>query len=233
MWQAAVRRSRRVTTGPLRNTAVATSANSLTSRFDRLLLERFAEAVRGRGPVCDLGCGPGQIAKFLHELRVDVLGVDFSPGMVDLARRLNPDISILRGDMYALDVPDGAWAGIAAFYSLIHIPRADVRRVLIELRRVLQPAGRLVASFHLGREDMHLDELWGETVSMDFTFFQLGEMEGCLTAAGFDILERHERPPYEDVEYQSQRGYVIAVRPSSGVTTDDVSGVEGRAGRGV
>ena len=33
--------------------------------FDRDLLKRFVLGLPRRGPVCDLGCGPGQIAKFL------------------------------------------------------------------------------------------------------------------------------------------------------------------------
>ncbi|MBM3791440.1 MAG: class I SAM-dependent methyltransferase [Acidobacteria bacterium] len=180
--------------------------------FDRLLLERFADAVRGRGPVCDLGRGPGQIARFLRTLGLDVIGVDLSPGMIALARKLNPDIFFSQGDMFCLDVADDSWGGIAAFYSIIHVPRRQVIRVLAELRRVLRSSGQLVLSFHLGHDDMHLDELWGMSVSMDFSFFERSEMEQYLRAAGFELLESHERLPYEAVEYQSRRGYIVAVR---------------------
>jgi len=181
--------------------------------FDRVLLERFADAVRGRGPVCDLGCGPGQIARFLRALGVDAIGVDLSPGMVELAKRLNPDIPFWLGNMFCLDVPDESWAGIAAFYSIIHVPRAAVVHVLAEMRRVLRPSGRLVLSFHLGHDDMQLDELWGEPVSMDFFFFERDEMERYVTASGFEVVESHQRPPYEAVEYQSHRGYIMAAKP--------------------
>jgi len=181
--------------------------------FDRDLLTRFADAVRGRGTVCDLGCGPGQIGRFLKGLGLDVIGVDLSPGMIELARSLNPDITFSQGDMRSLDVADASLAAIAAFYSLIHIPRAEVVRTLVELRRVLQPSGRLLLSFHLGHEDMHLDELWNEPVSMDFYFFGRDEMEQYLAEAGFDVVESLERPPYAGVEYESRRGYIVAVKP--------------------
>jgi trans-aconitate methyltransferase len=60
--------------------------------FDRELLDRFAERLRGRGRVCDVGCGPAQIARYLRDRGVDVLGLDLSAGMLAEARRLNPDL---------------------------------------------------------------------------------------------------------------------------------------------
>src|SRR5262249_8229797 len=135
--------------------------------LDRELLERFAERVRGLGPACDLGCGPGQVARYLHERGVEVVGVDLSPGMVEQARRLNPGIDFRQGDLTALDVADGAWDGIAAFYSIIHVPRAKVTAALRGLRRVLRPGGVLLLAFHIGDEELRVDELWGERVAVD------------------------------------------------------------------
>src|ERR1700681_3041516 len=105
--------------------------------LDRQLLDRFAASVRDAGPVCDMGCGPGQVAHYLHERGVQVCGVDLSPAMVEQARRLTPGVDFRQDDMLALDVPDGAWGGIAAFYSIIHIPRGDMAQTLCELPRAL------------------------------------------------------------------------------------------------
>ena len=43
--------------------------------LDRELLDRFAREVAGRGDVCDLGCGPGHVARYLHARGVPVFGV--------------------------------------------------------------------------------------------------------------------------------------------------------------
>src|SRR5262245_47058153 len=118
--------------------------------LDRELLDRLAEGAKGLGPICDLGCGPGQVARYLHERGAEVCGVDISPGMIERARELNPGIRFEQGDMTALAVPDDSWGGIAAFYSIIHVPRPDVTRALRELRRVLVPRGLLLVSFHMG-----------------------------------------------------------------------------------
>ena len=58
--------------------------------LDRQLLDRFAARVRHAGVACDMGCGPGQVARYLHERGVEVCGVDLSPAMVERARQLTP-----------------------------------------------------------------------------------------------------------------------------------------------
>lgn len=182
--------------------------------LDRALLARFTEETRGLGPVCDLGCGPGHVARYLHGLGADVFGIDLSAGMVEQARRLNPEIDFREGDTLSLDVDDEAWGGIVAFYSIIHIPPDELLHALRELWRVLRGGGVLLLSFHVGEEIVHLDEWWGEEVSVDFYFFRPGEVVDCLAAAGFEVEEVVQRPPYEGVEHQSERAYVLARKPA-------------------
>jgi SAM-dependent methyltransferase len=182
--------------------------------FDRAQLDRLVERTRGLGPICDLGCGPGQVARYLHDRGAPVLGVDLSPGMLEQARRLNPEIEFCLGDILDLPVAAEAWGGIAAFYSLIHIPREKIVEALGELRRVLVPGGWLLAAFHLGKETLHRDELWGQPLALDFHFFETGEMSKWLETAGFRSIEAREREPYApEVEHQSRRGYVFAQKP--------------------
>ena len=170
--------------------------------------------MRGLGPVCDLGCGPGHVAHHLHDLGVPVFGVDLSPGMVQQARRLNPEIEFRQGDMLSLDDGDSSWGGIVAFYSIVHLSREEVPRALRELRRVLRPDGLLLLAFHVGDETRHVDELWGQPVSLDFHFFGVDEMTRILEEAGFGMEEVVERPPYgEDVEVQTRRAYLFARNP--------------------
>ena len=181
--------------------------------LDRELLDRFADTVREQGPVCEVGCGPGQIARYLHDRGVEISGIDLSAGMVERAQRLNPGIAFRQGDMAALDAPDGSWAAIVLFYSIIHIPREEVVAVLRELRRTLQPGGLLFLAFHLGNETIHRDEWWGHAVSVDYLLFTTAEMTGYLRQAGFEVVDIRERDPYPDVEHPSRRSYMVARKP--------------------
>jgi len=123
--------------------------------LDRELLDRFAKETRGRGDVCDMGCGPGHVARYLRDAGASVFGLDLSPGMLEQARKLNPDISFREGNMLALDIPDGTLAGVTAFYAIVNIPRKSVPLVLSEIRRVLQSSGLLLLAFHTGNEVLH------------------------------------------------------------------------------
>jgi SAM-dependent methyltransferase len=181
--------------------------------LDRQLLDRFAASVQAIGPACDMGCGPGHVARYLSERGVQVIGVDLSPAMVSCAQRLNPGIEFKQGDMRSLDIADGAWGGIAAFYSIIHIPRPEVVEVLREFKRVLRPGGLLLLALHIGEDVLHLDEWWGQQVSVDFHFFRPEEMVGFLRTAGFQVGEVVEREPYPGVEHQSRRAYIFAEKP--------------------
>ena len=181
--------------------------------LDRQLLDRFASSVRGKGLACDMGCGPGHVARYLREQGVEICGVDLSCGMIERARHLNPGIEFQQGDMRALDVADGKWAAIAAFYSIIHVSRGEVVRALRELKRVLRPGGLLLLAFHIGDDLLHRDELWGHKVCLDFLLFRPDEMAGYLRSAGFEIAEIILRDPYPEVEHPSQRAYIFALKP--------------------
>jgi len=178
--------------------------------LDRALLDRLAARVGGLGPICDLGCGPGQVARYLRDQGAAAFGVDLSEGMLAQARRLNPDLEFRQGDMLALSDPDESWGGAAVFYSLIHIPRARVPQALAELRRVLRPGGVALIAVHCGQETVHRDELWGRPISIDFIFYEPTELERQLTMAGFVVDEVVVREPYPEVEVATRRAYLMA-----------------------
>ena len=187
--------------------------------LDRELLDHFAAAVAGRGDICDMGCGPGHVARYLRDAGAKVFGLDLSPQMLEQARKLNPDISFREGNMLALDLPDGSLAGIAAFYAIVNIPHEALPIVFREMARVLQPDGLLLLAFHVGDQTIHENELWGQPIAMDFFFFQTSAMQLELEKAGLAIEEIIEREPYApEVEHQSRRAYIFARRPSAAGT---------------
>ncbi len=77
------------------------------------------------------------------------------------------------------------------------------------MRRVLGPGGKLLFSFHGGEGELHRDEWYGKTVSIDVTLFGREEMAGYLEAAGFEELRLIDRAPY-DFEYPTRRIYAFA-----------------------
>lgn len=188
--------------------------------LDRELLNRFAAEVAGRGEVCDMGCGPGHVARYLRDAGTTVFGLDLSPRMVERARQLNPDISFREGNMMALDLREGTLAGITAFYAIVNLAKESLALVFREMERVLQPGGSLLLAFHAGDEMSHENELWGHPISMDFYLLQPSMIRRYLEAAGLVIAEIIEREPYSpEVEYQSRRAYIFARKAGTPTST--------------
>ena len=178
--------------------------------IDRHILERFAESLSGGRLVADLGCGPGHVAKYLRERGVNVVGVDLSPEMVRSASERVPGIEFRTGDMRKLDFPDASLAGIVAFYSIVHFEPLELEQIFRECRRVLSDDGLMLLAFHIGDETVHLDEMWGKPVNLDFRFHQPDDVIASLKAANLIVTESVEREPYEDSEYPSRRCYLLA-----------------------
>jgi SAM-dependent methyltransferase len=165
--------------------------------LDRAMLAAFAEVVRagGGGPVADLGCGPGRITAHLAALGLDVHGVDLSSAMVDVARRTYPGLRFDEGSMTDLDLPDGALAGIVAWYSVIHTPTDRLPEVFAEFARVLRPGGELLMAFQVGSDQVRLEQAYGHPVSLVVHRRSPEVVADLLRAAGLDVHARLVRQP--------------------------------------
>src|SRR5580704_15615152 len=187
--------------------------------------DEFALVTADQGPVWDVGCGPaGHITRFLADREVAVVGCDISPGAVAEARRRQPGLDFRVADLRRLPVPDRSLAGIVAFYSLVHLRRAELPGALAEFRRVLKPTGALLIAMHATdgafseSEDVPQPGDAGEIVSTEFlghrvehrvTLVHLREFTAIVSGAGFGDLGYQYRGPYPG-EYPTQRLYVQA-----------------------
>jgi SAM-dependent methyltransferase len=178
--------------------------------LDRHLLNRFAEATRGRGLVADIGCGPGHVARYLSQQGVTILGIDFSAKMVAVAQSLFSDLDFRVEDMRCLTASDASLAGVVLFYSIVHFDVTELPAIFREARRVLVPGGLALVSFHVGEEIVHRDELFGAQVDLDFRCHTPENVVEALRSANLAVIEQIHREPYDGAEYPSRRCYLVA-----------------------
>ncbi len=104
-------------------------------RMRDLLIAQLPDDLRG-ARILDAGCGTGALAFELAKRGADVVGVDISPQLVDIANKRRPDrvrgsLTFSAGDM--LDKRLGGFDHIVAMDSLIYYTADDIGRILNEI----------------------------------------------------------------------------------------------------
>ena len=110
----------------------------LDQRWRRITID---EAVRAGDRVLDACCGTGDLAIAARARGADVVGLDFSGRMLERARKKEPRIEWLEGDVLALPFDDGSFDAVTVGFGVRNV--VDLEAGLRELRRVLRPGGRL------------------------------------------------------------------------------------------
>jgi ubiquinone/menaquinone biosynthesis C-methylase UbiE len=111
------------------------------------IADELADVVAPPGPVADLGCGPGAHALALARRGYDVVGVDGSPRMVEVARtRAARDKVDATFDVHDVSAPlrfaDASLGGVLAILVVQHLPHPAA--FIAEIRRCLRPGGHLL-----------------------------------------------------------------------------------------
>ncbi|WP_328907500.1 methyltransferase domain-containing protein [Streptomyces sp. NBC_00234] len=184
--------------------------NILNAYYERPAMTALAGDVAGRR-ILDAGCGSGPLSAALRERGAVVTGIDSSAGMVALARRrLGDDAALHVVDLKdPLPFADGAFDDVVASLVLHYLE--DWGPTLAEMRRVLKPGGRLIASVQHPFVDYAIQNprpdyfattsytcdmtFGGQSVPMSFWRRPLHAMTDAFTAAGFRLSVISEPQP--------------------------------------
>lgn len=159
---------------------------AVSMAFGRTGDARLAERLSGLGPgdtVVDVGCGPGATVRYVARAGATVVGVDPAPVMLRVARFLTRSalpVRYLRGGAEALPLSGETATAVWAIATVHHWP--DLEAGLREVRRVLKPAGRLVAIERLTRPGARGLASHGWTVAQADRFAQLCLDQGFVDA---------------------------------------------------
>ena len=179
----------------LDRTGQAEAFDAIGDRYDEAFPHKEGQLAAGQwlidalpagSRVLDLGCGTGlPTARQLAGAGFEVVGVDLSHGMVELARRYVPDATFHR-----LDIADlrpggprdlGRFDAVTAFFSLLMLPRAEIPLALRTVRHILVPGGL----FALSMVEADVD---------DFSIPFLAAPSGCPATSGRTCTRSSRKP---------------------------------------
>lgn len=147
------------------------------------LVERLAPGAR----VFDAGSGTGRpTAQMLSARGLEVVGVDASAEMVRIARHHVPRAHFEQGDLCQLELPERSFDAVTAFFSLLHLSRAQVDAALQTFSRALLPGGYLLVSLVEG--DCDAMTIPFRNLTARWTAYPQAEFERVLARAGFKVL---------------------------------------------
>jgi SAM-dependent methyltransferase len=205
----------------------------LNAYIERPAMIALAGDVTGRR-ILDAGCGSGPLTAALRERGAVVTGIDASAGMLAVARRrLGEDADLQVVDVRdPLPFADGTFDDVVASLVLHYLE--DWGPTLAEMRRVLRPGGRLIASVNHPfvdwltedprpsyRATTSYTDLWtfnGKSFPLTFWRRPLHAMTDAFTGAGFRlavISEPKTAPdapePFSGISFMC---FVVEVPPS-------------------
>lgn len=151
--------------------------------------DAFAVFLHPGNLVLDVGCGSGIKSDYLIKKGLQVVGIDFSEKMIEIAQREVP-----AGEFYALDLRTigtlgRAFDGIFMQASLLHIPRNEAEGVLRLMAAQLKSGGYLyvaVKDKEPGRQDEAIEKEadYGYSYERFFSYFTLDEIREYMRSIG-------------------------------------------------
>ncbi|MEF8832304.1 MAG: methyltransferase domain-containing protein, partial [Candidatus Thermoplasmatota archaeon] len=119
-------------------------------KFQKKMLDRTLSFLPSNPRIIDLGCGDGRDTQYLQEKGADVVGIDLSKSMIDLARKKYPECTFLQSDMRDTVFPDDTFQGAWASTSLSNVPKSELSKVEKEIYRIVEEGSIFCFSFKVG-----------------------------------------------------------------------------------
>lgn len=160
-----------------------------------LYVDRMLTLLPASPSILEIGSGGGVEPTPTLARRGRLVGVDISIAQVERARTSVPDGHFIHGDILDVDFEEGGFDAVVALYVLIHIPTAELPRLVNRVSAWLRPEGVFLATFSSAGVHDGYDEWLG--VRMFFSGLDRNITEELVEAAGMRVVESQIEPMQE------------------------------------
>ncbi len=160
--------------------------------------EAFEKELPKEAIILDLGAGTGRTYAYFDKRGYDYIGLDFSPKMKDEAFRIHGEFPYILDDMINVKshFDSSSVDVVFAVYSLFHLPKDDLRRVLSDVYDILKEKGIILVSYQLGDGEEFTDEPYlreSGKKKLYISYQTEEEMSSILKSLGFADVYRKEK----------------------------------------
>lgn len=156
-------------------------------------LEEMARGLPPGGAVLDLGCGAGVPVTQWLARRFSVTGVDISTRQLELARELAPQAAFIHASMTTVEFAPESFAAVVAFYSIIHVPRAEQPALLRRIHGWLKRGGAFLATWAIHDWEGEEENWEGWGAAMWWSHYDAQTNRRMLREAGFHLHSAETR----------------------------------------
>lgn len=140
--------------------------------------------------VLEIGCGPGNITKYLLSKRTDfdIYGIDIAPNMIELAKKNNPTASFAIMDSRKIDEIKTKYDGIVCGFCLPYLSEIDSKKLIKDCHNLLNENGLIYISFVEGDPIKSDFQVSSDGDRSFFYFHNLEDLKKKLIESNFHEL---------------------------------------------
>lgn len=153
-------------------------------------IETFLNFLPPKAKIIDIGCGSGRDAKLFTDKGADVLGIDFSSNLIEIARLQAPLANFQLMDIETMSLPASSFDGVWSACSLGHIAKNKLQDALRNIHSLLNDKGYFYLALKKGvGEKLEIDPRYQGDVRKFWAYYEEEELKDILQAASFKILD--------------------------------------------
>jgi len=157
-----------------------TDAYAENDDYDAKYLEEFISRLDGH-TILDMGCGTGTNTNYLAKRGMEIIGVDASKNMLDIAKRFYPRIYFEKQDISHTSFEAESFDGIVLAYVINHFNQEGIVQLRNEIDRVLKKNGVLFISAHVGSTEVIVPEPLDDSIQIYFNYLSIDILDGLFS----------------------------------------------------
>jgi len=183
-----------------------TEAYSENDEQDFKYFDEFIAKLSGK-KLIDMGCGSGVNTAFFKKNGFDIIGIDASANMLEIARKINPKIQFEKQDILHTSFDANIFDGVVLAYVINHFNQNGLILLKTEIDRILKNGGLLFVSAHVGDTDGFIPDPLDNTIKIYYNFLVIDVLDELFS--GYKREFFNIRSSYSPEEFLCDKMFIV------------------------